>query len=159
MVNCGSLLKLVLVAIFLVARSESGSAQGEKLASCCKTVTNKKINESITGYMVQKPHPPCVAAVILQTKSGLFCTQGSAPWVREKIIEFRQAKAQSTTASPTDVSLLSPASPTDVSLLSTASPTDVSLLSTASPTDVSLLSLIRSTASPPSSSTSQGDSE
>uniref|UniRef100_A0A3Q1FAU9 Chemokine interleukin-8-like domain-containing protein n=1 Tax=Acanthochromis polyacanthus TaxID=80966 RepID=A0A3Q1FAU9_9TELE len=122
MVNFGSLLKNALVAIVLVAVVESGAA-AEKLASCCKTVTNQEIKGPILGYLVQKPNPPCVRAIIFQTEKGLFCSQVTAPWVRRKIVEFEKAKARATTPSVTSTS------------------------------PVSLLSIITSTASPSSSST------
>lgn len=36
----------------------------DKLANCCKSVSVSMIPEPITGYMIQKPHPPCVPAVM-----------------------------------------------------------------------------------------------
>ncbi|CAI5685898.1 unnamed protein product [Oreochromis niloticus] len=119
MVKSGSL--FALVAVVLLAVTVSGS--DEKLATCCKTVTNKEITEPILGYLVQRARRPCVNAVIFQTQSGLFCINGRAPWVRATIVAFEKAKAQSTTPS-----------------VVTTSP-------------VSLLSIITSTASPSSSST------
>uniref|UniRef100_A0A3Q3WTU8 Chemokine interleukin-8-like domain-containing protein n=1 Tax=Mola mola TaxID=94237 RepID=A0A3Q3WTU8_MOLML len=65
MVHCGSLMKSTLVAVVLLAVIHSGSA-AEKLASCCKTVTGQKIKEPITGYMVQRPNPPCVPELFLR---------------------------------------------------------------------------------------------
>uniref|UniRef100_A0A4W6G3I8 Chemokine interleukin-8-like domain-containing protein n=1 Tax=Lates calcarifer TaxID=8187 RepID=A0A4W6G3I8_LATCA len=121
MVNSGSILKCALVAIVLVALARSGSA-AEKLASCCKTVTKREITEPILGYLVQKPNPPCVKAVIFQTKSGLFCSQLTAPWVRRKIFAFEAAKAEA------------------------------NVMAMTSQPPVSLLSIITSTASPPASS-------
>ncbi|XP_035853964.1 putative protein TPRXL isoform X2 [Sander lucioperca] len=121
MENCGSMLKSALVVIVLVAMFQSGSA--EKLASCCKKVTNQEITEPILGYLVQRADPPCVQAVIFQTNSGLFCSYLKAPWVRRKVAAFEKAKAQAAT---------SPVAPS---------------------TPVSLLSIITSTASPSSSST------
>nr|BAM34025.1 CC chemokine 1 [Oplegnathus fasciatus] len=121
MVNCGSLLKSALVILALVAVVQPGSAP-EKLASCCKTVSNQKITEPILGYLVQTATPSCVRAVIFQTEAGLFCSQVTAPWVRRKIVAFERAKAL-------------------------AIPSSVVPSST-----VSLLSIITSTASPSSSS-------
>uniref|UniRef100_A0A3Q2VMX7 Chemokine interleukin-8-like domain-containing protein n=1 Tax=Haplochromis burtoni TaxID=8153 RepID=A0A3Q2VMX7_HAPBU len=57
-----------------------------KLATCCKTVTNKEITEPILGYLVQRARRPCVNAVVFQTESGVFCINGRAPWVRAKIV-------------------------------------------------------------------------
>uniref|UniRef100_A0A3P8SIT2 Chemokine interleukin-8-like domain-containing protein n=1 Tax=Amphiprion percula TaxID=161767 RepID=A0A3P8SIT2_AMPPE len=144
MVNFGSLLKNALVVVVLVAVVESGAA-AEKLASCCKTVTNVEIKEPILGYLVQRPNPPCVRA--LQTETGLFCSQVNAPWVRPKIVAFEKAKAKATTpsvASTSPVSLLS-------IITSTASPSS-------SPTTLSSSSsftLLSSSSSLPSSSTSK----
>uniref|UniRef100_A0A3Q1AIE5 Chemokine interleukin-8-like domain-containing protein n=1 Tax=Amphiprion ocellaris TaxID=80972 RepID=A0A3Q1AIE5_AMPOC len=146
MVNFGSLLKNALVVVVLVAVVESGAA-AEKLASCCKTVTNVEIKEPILGYLVQRPNPPCVRAVIFQTETGLFCSQVNAPWVRPKIVAFEKAKAKATTpsvASTSPVSLLS-------IITSTASPSS-------SPTTLSSSSsftLLSSSSSLPSSSTSK----
>lgn len=39
----------------------------DKLANCCKSVSVSMIQEPITGYMIQKPHPPCVPAVMWVT--------------------------------------------------------------------------------------------
>lgn len=36
----------------------------DKLANCCKSVSVSMIREPITGYMIQKPNPPCVPAVM-----------------------------------------------------------------------------------------------
>ncbi|KAF1373264.1 hypothetical protein PFLUV_G00258620 [Perca fluviatilis] len=122
MENCGSMLKSALVVIVLVAMFQSGSA-AEKLAPCCTKVTSQEITEPILGYMVQRANAPCVKAVIFQTKSGLFCSYGRAPWVGRKIVAFEKAKAQAAASS------VAPSTP------------------------VSLLSIITSTASPSSSST------
>ncbi|XP_060950176.1 uncharacterized protein LOC133027166 [Limanda limanda] len=116
MIYSGSLVRSALVAFILVAVVESGST-AQKLASCCKTVDRNPITEPITGYMVQQANPPCVKAVIFQTKSGLYCSQLNAKWVLLKIQEFRKAKAQSTL--PPTVSLLS-------IITSTASPSSSS---------------------------------
>ncbi|XP_032360444.1 uncharacterized protein LOC116672627 isoform X2 [Etheostoma spectabile] len=105
---CRSLLKSALVVIVLVAMFQSGSA--EKLATCCKKVTKQEITEPILGYLVQRADPPCVQAVIFQTKSGLFCSYVRAPWVHRKVAAFERAKAQaaaSSVAPSTPVSLLS----------------------------------------------------
>ncbi|XP_029313655.1 A-agglutinin anchorage subunit-like isoform X2 [Cottoperca gobio] len=94
MENGGSMLKRALVVIVLVAAAQSGLA--EKLASCCTRVNSVEITEPIIGFLPQAANPPCVTAVIFQTKSGLFCSQVNAPWVRRKIVAFmKAAKAQS----------------------------------------------------------------
>nr|UYO69762.1 C-C chemokine 1 [Cromileptes altivelis] len=121
MENCASMLKSALVVILLVAVVQCG-ADVEKLASCCKKVNNQEITEPILGYLVQKPNPPCVLAVIFQTKSGFYCSQLTAPWVRRKVVAFEEAKARA------------------------------AALAVVPPSPVSLLSIITSTASPASSS-------
>ncbi|KAG8009621.1 hypothetical protein GBF38_017982 [Nibea albiflora] len=138
MVNCGTLLKSVLVTIVLVVAVESGPI-GEKLAKCCETVSKHKITEPITGYMIQKPNAHCVLAVIFQTESGLYCSQLTAPWVRAKIVAFEKAK---TRVAPSSVVPTSPVSLLSI-ITSTASPpsssTPASSFSTTSemPTDES----------------------
>ncbi|XP_078147546.1 uncharacterized protein LOC144543491 isoform X2 [Centroberyx gerrardi] len=124
MASCGNLLKSALVVVVLVALAGSGSA-AEKLASCCKTVTNQEIKDPILGYLIQQRKLPCVLAVIFQTEKGLFCCQLNAPWVRRKIVDFEKARRTATSSSRP-----SPSTPS------------------------TLLSLITSTASPPSSSSS-----
>uniref|UniRef100_A0A665WR89 Chemokine interleukin-8-like domain-containing protein n=1 Tax=Echeneis naucrates TaxID=173247 RepID=A0A665WR89_ECHNA len=107
MISFGSPLKFALVAIFLVVLLEYGST-AEKVAPCCKTVSTEEITEKITGYTIQKAEPPCVQAVIFHTEKGLFCTYLRAAWVLPKIQDFRKrARAESTKAAPTPVSLLS----------------------------------------------------
>ncbi|XP_034718257.1 putative protein TPRXL isoform X2 [Etheostoma cragini] len=136
---CRSLLKSALVVIVLVAMFQSGSA--EKLATCCTKVTKQKITEPILGYLVQQADPPCVQAVIFQTKSGLFCSYLRAPWVYRTIAAFEKAKAQaaaSSVAPSTPVSLLS-------IITSTASPST-------SPTPPSSSSLPLSSSTFPASS-------
>ncbi|KAL4001368.1 TERF1-interacting nuclear factor 2 [Sarotherodon galilaeus] len=76
---------LVMVLWVFFAKNE------ERLATCCKTVTNKEIKEPIWGYIVQRAKRPCVNAVIFQTQSGLFCINGRAPWVRAKIVAFERS--------------------------------------------------------------------
>ncbi|XP_028288286.1 uncharacterized protein LOC114452944 isoform X2 [Parambassis ranga] len=118
MANCGTLLKSVLAAFVLVAVAKSGSA--EKLASCCTSVTRTEITEPILGYLVQRPNPPCVRAVIFQTETGLFCSQVTAPWVRQKIAAFKKTQASTPSViSASPVSLLS-------ILTSTTSPSSAS---------------------------------
>ncbi|GAA6232840.1 zinc finger CCHC domain-containing protein 10-like isoform X1 [Lates japonicus] len=137
MVNSGSIFKCALVAIVLVALARSGSA-AEKLASCCKMVTKQEITEPILGYLVQKPNPPCVKAVIFQTKSGLFCSQLTAPWVRRKIFAFEAAKAEANvmaTTSQPPVSLLSIITSTASSVSSSAPLSSFSSSTSDSPTD------------------------
>nr|AYE57147.1 CC chemokine SCYA116 [Epinephelus coioides] len=121
MESCVSMLKSALVVIVLVAAVQSG-VSAEKLVSCCKKVNNQEITEPILGYLVQQPNPPCVRAVIFQTKSGFYCSQLTAPWVRREVIAFEQAKARA------------------------------AALAVVPPSPVSLLSIITSTASPASSS-------
>uniref|UniRef100_A0A3Q3MRN1 Chemokine interleukin-8-like domain-containing protein n=1 Tax=Labrus bergylta TaxID=56723 RepID=A0A3Q3MRN1_9LABR len=98
MVNSREMVKSTFVALVLVAVIHSVSA-AEKLASCCKTVTKLKITEPITGYMIQRPKPPCVLAVIFQTQSGLYCIHLRAPWVRQEIAAIERAKAQAISSS------------------------------------------------------------
>ncbi|CAI5670860.1 unnamed protein product [Oreochromis niloticus] len=97
MVNSGSL--SVLLSTVLVVLAMSGSEAKNDFHMCCTTVTNKEITEPILGYIVQRANPPCVNAVIFQTQSGLFCINARAPWVRAKIVAFKKARAQLTTAS------------------------------------------------------------
>ncbi|TMS09075.1 hypothetical protein E3U43_014622 [Larimichthys crocea] len=108
MVNCGTLLKSVLVALVLVAAVVSGQTN-EKLSDCCMTVSKWKPTEPIIGYTVQIAQAPCVRAVIFKTEEGEYCTYVKAPWVLSTIKELN-AKAQiaASTATPTSpVSLLS----------------------------------------------------
>uniref|UniRef100_A0A3B5K533 Chemokine interleukin-8-like domain-containing protein n=1 Tax=Takifugu rubripes TaxID=31033 RepID=A0A3B5K533_TAKRU len=133
MVYSLTLMRSALVAAVLLAVIHFGSA--DKLASCCKSVSVSRISEPITGYMIQKPHPPCVPAVIIQTETGVYCIHVKAHWLKAKIMAFQKAKREATTIS------VAPSS-TD-SLLSI-------ITSTASPTTDSLLSIITSTASPTS---------
>ncbi|XP_078018811.1 uncharacterized protein LOC144458889 [Epinephelus lanceolatus] len=87
------MLKTALVIIVLVAVVHSGLA-AERLASCCTRVSKQKITEPILGYLVQRPDPPCVLAIIFQTKSGFYCSQLTAPWVHRKVVAFEEAKAR-----------------------------------------------------------------
>lgn len=88
MVYSGTLMRSALVAAALLAVVHFGSAgminvaspqvqvqtvrnsrltrfsSTDKLANCCKSVSVSRIPEPITGYMIQKPHPPCVPAVM-----------------------------------------------------------------------------------------------
>ncbi|KAM6970957.1 uncharacterized protein LKV04_016687 [Tautogolabrus adspersus] len=108
MENFGSLLVRMLVVLVLAAVVQPGAAT-QKLATCCKTVDREEITEPILGFLVQRADPPCVQAIIFQTKTGLFCSQLNAPWVRRKISAFKKAKAQETPSvvPSTKVSLLS----------------------------------------------------
>ncbi|KAM7390108.1 hypothetical protein PAMA_008328 [Pampus argenteus] len=104
MMNCRNLLNSVLVTIVLMTLAVS-ALPPEKIATCCKQVSNVEITEPITGYMIQERNLPCVRAIIFQTESGLYCSQVKSPWVPLKIREFLNAKAKATPSSP--VSLLS----------------------------------------------------
>uniref|UniRef100_A0A3Q3W8T6 Chemokine interleukin-8-like domain-containing protein n=1 Tax=Mola mola TaxID=94237 RepID=A0A3Q3W8T6_MOLML len=102
MVTRGSLLKSVLVVVFMLAAVESG----EKLATCCRKVNRREITEPITGFMVQKASRSCVPAVIFQTEKGLFCSQVNAPWVKAKISAFKRAKVRTRSAVPSSTASL-----------------------------------------------------
>uniref|UniRef100_A0AAZ3PFF2 Chemokine interleukin-8-like domain-containing protein n=1 Tax=Oncorhynchus tshawytscha TaxID=74940 RepID=A0AAZ3PFF2_ONCTS len=103
--------------------SSPSSVDGEKLVSCCKTVSRTEVNDPITGYWIQNYNAPCVRAVIFETEKGLFCSYHKQPWVRRKIQQFELARLSSTflslsTSTPTTTSL--PSSPP--SLTSTSTP-------------------------------------
>uniref|UniRef100_A0A674CUF9 Chemokine interleukin-8-like domain-containing protein n=1 Tax=Salmo trutta TaxID=8032 RepID=A0A674CUF9_SALTR len=61
---------------------------GEKLVSCCKTVSRKEVTDPITGYWIQNYNAPCVPAVIFEMEKGLFCSYHRQPWVHRKIQQF-----------------------------------------------------------------------
>ncbi|KAM9333769.1 uncharacterized protein KZ484_018751 [Pholidichthys leucotaenia] len=99
---------LAVAAFVLMAASLSaGQSRAEKLAECCKKVTNEKIQEPILDFMLQERNLPCVKAVIFQTKSGLYCVNGKASWVRQAIRELTKAKPLSTTPSVVSTSPVS----------------------------------------------------
>ncbi|KAM6971577.1 uncharacterized protein LKV04_017138 [Tautogolabrus adspersus] len=158
--NSREMLKSTFVALVLVAMVQSVSA-AEKLASCCETVTNQEITEPITGYMVQRPNPPCVLAVIFQTQTGLYCSQLTAPWVRKKVVAFERAKAKATSSSvvpSSTASLLSIITSTaSHPASSTPLPSSSSPLSSSSPSSSST-PLSSSSSSPLSSSSPSSSS-
>ncbi|XP_071184266.1 uncharacterized protein [Salvelinus alpinus] len=143
MVTCGTLVKIWTLAVVIAALGWTGT-DGEKLVSCCKTVSRTEVTDPITGYWIQNYNAPCVRAVIFETEKGLFCSYHKQPWVRSKIQQFEMARLSST--------FLSLSSPT--SLTSTSTPTTTSL--TSSPPSInssppSLTSTSTSlTSSPPS---------
>ncbi|XP_060919911.1 uncharacterized protein LOC132993936 isoform X2 [Labrus mixtus] len=168
MVNSREMVKSTFVALVLVAVVQYVSA--EKLASCCKTVTKLKITEPITGYMVQRPKPPCVLAVIFQTQSGLYCSQLTAPWVRQEIAAIERAKARATSSSvvpssaPSLLSIITSTAsrPASSTPLSSSLPSSSSPLSSSSPssssTPLSSSSSLPSSSSPLSSSSPSSSS-
>ncbi|XP_052357856.1 putative protein TPRXL isoform X2 [Oncorhynchus keta] len=116
MVTCGTLVKIWTLVVVIAALGWTGT-DGEKLVSCCKTVSRTEMTDPITGYWIQNYNAPCVRAVIFETKKGLFCSYHKQPWVRRKIQQFEMARLSST--------FLSPSSPP--SLTSTSTPTTTSL--------------------------------
>nr|XP_046210954.1 putative protein TPRXL isoform X2 [Oncorhynchus gorbuscha] len=116
MVTCGTLVKIWTLAFVIAALGWTGT-DGEKLVSCCKTVSRTEMTDPITGYWIQNYNAPCIRAVIFETKKGLFCSYHKQPWVRRKIQQFEMARLSST--------FLSPSSPP--SLTSTSTPTTTSL--------------------------------
>ncbi|XP_023855363.1 uncharacterized protein [Salvelinus sp. IW2-2015] len=137
MVTCGTLVKIWTAAIVIAMLVWTGTVDGEKLSSCCKTVTRSEVTDPITGYWTQAYNAPCVRAVIFETKKGLICCHYKQPWVRRKIQQFEMARRSSTspslTSSPTTTSL--PSSPPSVNF-----------------SPLSLTSTLRSLPSSPSSS-------
>ncbi|KAM9552830.1 uncharacterized protein ACWYII_034854 [Salvelinus alpinus] len=109
MVTCGTLVKIWTAAIVIAMLVWTGTVDGEKLSSCCKTVTRSEVTDPITGYWTQAYNAPCVRAVIFETKKGLICCHYKQPWVRRKIQQFEMARRSSTspslTSSPTTTSL------------------------------------------------------
>ncbi|XP_014037079.1 pectinesterase inhibitor 10 isoform X1 [Salmo salar] len=114
MVTCGTL-KIWTLAVVIAALCCTGTVDGEKLVSCCKTVSRTEVTDPITGYWIQNYNAPCVRAVIFETEKGLFCSYHRQPWVRRKIQQFEMARLSSTfLSSPT--SLTSTSTPTTTSL-------------------------------------------
>uniref|UniRef100_A0A674CSV4 Chemokine interleukin-8-like domain-containing protein n=1 Tax=Salmo trutta TaxID=8032 RepID=A0A674CSV4_SALTR len=97
MVTCGTL-KIWTLAVVIAALSRGfvltyvnsslSSVDGEKVVSCCKTVSRTEVTDPITGYWIQNYNAPCVPAVIFETEKGLFCSYHRQPWVRRKIQQF-----------------------------------------------------------------------
>uniref|UniRef100_A0A8C9RFH2 Chemokine interleukin-8-like domain-containing protein n=1 Tax=Scleropages formosus TaxID=113540 RepID=A0A8C9RFH2_SCLFO len=83
-----------------VTLAMTATADGEKVVSCCKTVSGKEFTGSITGYRLQERKLPCVKAVIFETKGQLMCSYWRAPWVRRKIEEFKRAQRNRVSATP-----------------------------------------------------------
>ncbi|XP_038829266.1 NADPH oxidase activator-like [Salvelinus namaycush] len=157
MVTCGTLVKIWTAAIVIAMLVWTGTVDGEKLSSCCKTVTRSEVTDPITGYWTQAYNAPCVRAVIFETKKGLICCHYKQPWVRRKIQQFEMARRSSTspslTSSPTTTSL--PSSPPSVnfsplSLTSTLRSLPSSPPSVTSSPSYLLSSLFPASSSPPS---------
>nr|XP_029518543.1 putative protein TPRXL [Oncorhynchus nerka] len=121
MVTVGTLVKDWTLAVVIAALGWTGT-DGEKLVSCCKTVSRTEMTDPITGYWIQNYNAPCVRAVIFETEKGLFCSYHKQPWVRRKIQQFEMARLSSTflslsfptslTSTPTTTSL--PSSPPSI---------------------------------------------
>ncbi|XP_029610895.1 cell wall protein RBR3-like, partial [Salmo trutta] len=142
----------------------TGTVDGEKLVSCCKTVSRKEVTDPITGYWIQNYNAPCVPAVIFEMEKGLFCSYHRQPWVHRKIQQFEMARLSSTfpslsfpislTSTPTTTSL--PSSPPSSLFPASSSPPSIS----SSPPSLSsspsylLSSLFPASSSPPSNSSS-----
>ncbi|KAK6293058.1 hypothetical protein J4Q44_G00365590 [Coregonus suidteri] len=93
--SCGTLVKIWTAAIVIAALIWTGTVDGEKLVSCCKTVTRSEVTDPITGYWTQAYNAPCVRAVIFETEKGLICCHYKQPWVRRKIQQFEKARRSS----------------------------------------------------------------
>ncbi|XP_031691000.1 NADPH oxidase activator [Oncorhynchus kisutch] len=162
MVTCGTLVKIWTLAVIIAALGCTGTVDGEKLVSCCKTVSRTEVNDPITGYWIQNYNAPCVRAVIFETEKGLFCSYHKQPWVRRKIQQFEMARLSSTflslsTSTPTTTSL--PSSPPSInssppSLTSTPTFLPSSPPSLSSSPSYLLSSLFPASSSPPSISSS-----
>ncbi|XP_042164625.1 mucin-5AC isoform X2 [Oncorhynchus tshawytscha] len=155
MVTCGTLVKIWTLAVVIAALGCTGT-DGEKLVSCCKTVSRTEVNDPITGYWIQNYNAPCVRAVIFETEKGLFCSYHKQPWVRRKIQQFEMARLSSTflslsTSTPTTTSL--PSSPPSIN----SSPPSLTSTTTSLPSSPSYLlsSLLPASSSPPSISSSR----
>ncbi|XP_024248100.1 mucin-5AC isoform X1 [Oncorhynchus tshawytscha] len=156
MVTCGTLVKIWTLAVVIAALGCTGTVDGEKLVSCCKTVSRTEVNDPITGYWIQNYNAPCVRAVIFETEKGLFCSYHKQPWVRRKIQQFEMARLSSTflslsTSTPTTTSL--PSSPPSIN----SSPPSLTSTTTSLPSSPSYLlsSLLPASSSPPSISSSR----
>uniref|UniRef100_A0A4W5Q5G5 Chemokine interleukin-8-like domain-containing protein n=1 Tax=Hucho hucho TaxID=62062 RepID=A0A4W5Q5G5_9TELE len=140
MVTCRTLVKIWTIAVGIAALGWTGTVDGEKLVSCCKTVSKTEVTDPITGYWIQNYNAPCVRAVIFETEKGLFCSFHKLPWVRPQHFP-RSPTSLTSISTPTTISL--PSSPT--SLTSNSTPTTISLpssptslTSTSTPTTISL---------------------
>lgn len=50
--------------VLTYVNSSLSSVDGEKLVSCCKTVSRTEVTDPITGYWIQNYNAPCVRTVM-----------------------------------------------------------------------------------------------
>ncbi|XP_077480111.1 uncharacterized protein LOC144091551 isoform X2 [Stigmatopora argus] len=101
----GILMKTFWAAAVLAALFHGALGQG-KPTDCCKTVNYNEIQETVIGYRVQRPFPPCVAAIIFLTEKDFYCKALDAPWILPKIAEINKAAMRRSSAKPSLLSAI-----------------------------------------------------
>lgn len=82
----------VMLAIASVIWTTAFAYAPQKAPKCCQKVSMSEVTYPIISYRLQIKNLPCVKAVILETQRGEFCINPRAPWVREKISQFKKAQ-------------------------------------------------------------------
>uniref|UniRef100_A0A668SQ79 Chemokine interleukin-8-like domain-containing protein n=1 Tax=Oreochromis aureus TaxID=47969 RepID=A0A668SQ79_OREAU len=63
-----------------------GTEWAEGQPPCCIDVTKNNVSPEVVGeiYREQAARPPCVKAIIFNTKNGLLCADPDAQWVKDR---------------------------------------------------------------------------
>ncbi|XP_077592586.1 uncharacterized protein LOC144209898 [Stigmatopora nigra] len=121
-----NMMKTFWAAAIMAALFHGALGQG-KPTVCCKKVSYKEIQEPVIGYQGQRPHPPCLAAVIFFTENDFYCVALDAPWLLPKIAEINKAAIRRPSAKPSLLSAI-----TSGARPSTSTPSSSSSSSTSS---------------------------
>ncbi|CAI5670856.1 unnamed protein product [Oreochromis niloticus] len=77
----------LLLLPLLCSPSQEDSARPGKKGPCCVDVTKNDMSPEVVGqtYDEQAARPPCVKAILLNTKKGQLCADPDAQWVKDLI--------------------------------------------------------------------------
>uniref|UniRef100_A0A668TS39 Chemokine interleukin-8-like domain-containing protein n=1 Tax=Oreochromis aureus TaxID=47969 RepID=A0A668TS39_OREAU len=67
----------------------NNSARPGKKGPCCVDVTKNDMSPEVVGqtYDEQAARPPCVKAILLNTKKGQLCADPDAQWVKDRKLQ------------------------------------------------------------------------
>ncbi|CAM4723148.1 unnamed protein product [Leuciscus chuanchicus] len=93
----------------------------EKMITCsCRVVSSVKLTDPIIGFRLQNHSPPCLKAVVFETKRGKFCLHWRLRWVQEEVKKLLRAQRNKRlTSTPPPASSISKLTPVGGSSQST----------------------------------------
>ncbi|CAM4723200.1 unnamed protein product [Leuciscus chuanchicus] len=113
------LMRSLAVLVFASVIWTESAGDNQKLINCCKVVSSAKFTDPIISFRMLKSNPPCLKAIIFETKRGKFCLDWRQQWVQDEVKRFRAQRNKRLTSTPPPASSISKLTPVGGSSQST----------------------------------------